>query len=81
MTNYNYGDNAGDDDGNEDGNDDNNVASGSGSDGPIFNLLTTPRSRGEGSGDNGDGAAAAVHYISTCRTIYLPYKDPIKDVP
>ena len=45
MTNhvdrYYYGDN----DRNEDGNDDDNAASRSGSDGPIFNPISAPRSR------------------------------------
>ena len=71
----------GDNDGNEDGNDDNNTATGSGSDGPIFDPITTPRSRGGGFFDNGDVASATKHYVSTCQTIYLPYKDHIKDVP
>ena len=77
MTNYDDGD----DNGNEDGNDDDNAASGSGSDGPIFDPITTPQSRGEGSGDDGDSAAAAAHYVSKRQTIYLPYKNHSKDVP
>ena len=45
----------GEDEGNEDKNDDDNAASGSGSDGPIFDRITTPRSRG----------TSAAHYIYT----------------
>ena len=81
MTNYNNGDDDRDNDGNKDGNDDDNAASESGSDGPIFDVISTPWSRRGGSGDDDYGAAAAAHYVSTCRTIYLPYKDHIKDVP
>ena len=73
MTNY--------DDGDNDGNKDDNAASGSGPDGPIFDPITTPWSRGGRSGDDGNGAAAVAHYVSTRRTIYLPYKNYIKDVP
>ena len=51
ITNYDDGD----DNGSEDGNDDDNAASGSGSDGPIFDPIATPRSRGGGLGDDGDG--------------------------
>ena len=51
MTNYDHKD----DDGNEDVSDDDNAASGSGSNGSIFDLITTPWSRGGGSGDDGDG--------------------------
>ena len=68
------------DDENEDVNNDDNAASGSGSDVPIFNPITTPRSHGGGFGDDGDGAAATAHYVSTCCTKFIPYKDPIKDV-
>ena len=57
MTNY--------DDRDDDRNDDDNADSGSGSDGPIFEPIITPRSCGGGSGNNGDGATAAAHYIST----------------
>ena len=82
RTNFNDGDDDGDDDGNEDVNDDDNADSRSVSDGPIFNLITTPWSHVGGLGnDDGDGAAAVAHYISTHWIIYLPYKDPIKDVP
>ena len=81
MTNYDGGDDDGNDDGSDDGNDDDNAASGSGSDGPIFDPITTSRYRGVGSGNDGNSTAAVVHYISTCCTIYLPYKYPIKDVP
>ena len=78
MTNY---DNV-DDNRNKDGNDNTNDASGSGPDGLIFNLITTPRYRGVVLGKNDDGTAAAAYYISTNITIYLPYKeDPIKNVP
>ena len=77
MANYDNGDN----DINEDGNDNNNAASVSGSNGSIFGPITTPRSHEEGSGNDGNGTAAAAHYMSMCRTIYLLYKDHIKDVP
>ena len=87
MTKYDGGDDDGDNDGNkdgnkdgnEDGNDDNNAASGPGYDGPIFDPTTTPRYQRGGSGDDGDGAVA--HYVSTRRTIYLPYEYHIKDMP
>ena len=45
MRKYDDGDNDGDNDGNEDGNDDDNAAAGSGSDGPIFDPISTPHSR------------------------------------
>ena len=77
MTNYCNGDN----DRNKDGNDNNNAAFGSGSNGPIFDSIMTHRSLGGGPGDDSDGAAAAAHYVSTRWTIYLPYKNHIKDVP
>ena len=51
MKNYDDGD----DDGNEDRNDDDNAASGSGSDGLVFDPITTPQSHRGGSGDDGDG--------------------------
>ena len=70
MTKYdNGGDDGKDNDGNEDGNDDNNAAARSGSDGSIFDPITTPRSCGGGLGDDGDGAAAAAHYVSMRWTI------------
>ena len=81
MTNYDNRDDDGDNYGNKDVNDDDNAAFGSGSDGPIVNPIMTPRSCGGGSGDNGDGSAATAHYLSTHRTIYLPFKGHIKDVP
>ena len=60
MTKYDDGD----DDGNEDGNDDDYAAAGSGSDGPIFDTITTPRSRlGLAEEDR------ATHYKSTRWTI------------
>ena len=85
MTNYNKGYDDGDDDrynnGNEDGNGDVNSNSGSGSDGPIFDLIMTPRFCKGFSGGDVNGAATAANYVYTCRTIYLRYKEPIKDVP
>ena len=42
MTNYDDGDDDGDNDGNNDGNNDDNAASGSGSDGPIFDPIESP---------------------------------------
>ena len=45
MTNYDNGDEDGDNNGKEDGNNDNNATSGLGSDGPIFDPITTPQSR------------------------------------
>ena len=66
MTKQDDGDDDGANDGNEDKNDNNNAAAGSGSDGPIFDPITTPRSRlilaEEESGDGGDGIGAAEHY-------------------
>ena len=59
------------DDGNEDRNNDNNAASGSGSNVPIFDPITTPRSPGVILGDNRNGAAAAAHFIYTCHNIYI----------
>ena len=64
-----------------DGNDDDNAASGSGSNGLILDPITKPWYRGGGLGDDNNGATSTVHYVSTCRTIYIPYKDHIKDVP
>ena len=77
MTKYDNGY----DDQNEDGNDNNNAASGSGSDGLIFDPIKTPWSPGGGSRNYGDGAVAKEQYISARCTLYLPYKGPIKDVP
>ena len=70
-----------DNDVNEDGNDDNNATSGSGSYGPIFYPIKTPRSCRVVSGDGVDRDAAAVQYVSTRRTIYIPYKYHSKYVP
>ena len=81
MAKYNNGDDDGDNDENKDGNDDYNASAGSGSDGPIFYLIMTPRSCGGFSGGDGNGAVAAENYLYKCRTIYLPYKEHIKDVP
>ena len=80
MTNYDDGD----DDGDNDGNGDDNAPSRSVSDGPIFNPITMTQSRGVESGndgDDGDDAAVATYYVYMRRTIYLPFKDHIKDVP
>ena len=44
MTNHDDVDDDGDNDGNEDGNEDNKASSRSGSDGPIFDPITTPQS-------------------------------------
>ena len=67
MTNYDDGDDNKNDDGNKDRNYDDSATSGSGSDGPIFNPITTPLYCGRGSGNDGDcdGTAAVAHYIST----------------
>ena len=81
MTKYDDGDDDRDNDGNEYGNNNDNDTDGSGSDGLIFYLITKPQSSGGGSIKNGDGAVDVVHYVSMRRTIYLPYKDHIKDVP
>ena len=81
MTNYDDGDENVDNDGNEGEHDDDNAASRSGSDDPIFDPITTPRSHGEALGNDLDGAASVAHYVSTCWSIYLPYKNHIKDVP
>ena len=77
MTNYDNGD----DEKNKDENDDENAASGLGSISPVPDTITTPRSCGSGSCNNKYGAAAKEHYIFTCYTIYIPYRDSIKDVP
>ena len=72
-----------DNDVNEDGNEDKNAADISGSDGPIFNLIATPRSR---------LIIAEEHRATTTTTlwpclrmylrvgIYLPYKYPINAI-
>ena len=78
MTNNDDRDYYGDGNINQDGNNDNNAA--------LIrircsDLIMMPRSSGRGLADNSDVAAAAVHYIYMCCTIYLPYKDPIKDFP
>ena len=78
MKNYDNIDENGDNDGNEDKNDNGNAASGSGSNGPIFDLVTMPWCRGEGMGNEGNGTAAVAHYISTRMIIHLPYKYHIK---
>ena len=65
TTNYNGGDDDGYDNRNEDANENDNAASGSGSDGTIFNPITAPLSPRGGSGDDGGGDAAAAQYIST----------------
>ena len=77
MTNHDDGNDSGDNDRNKDKNDDSNVASGPGSDGPVFNPIATPRSR----------LGIAEDYWATTTTalqkrrhmylhvdIYLPYK-------
>ena len=81
MMNYDARDNDRDNDRNKDGNEDDNAASGSGSDGPVFDPITTPWSHGGLSGDNSDGAAAVTHYVSRRWTIYPTYKYHIKGVP
>ena len=81
IKNHDGGDDDGDNDGNEHRNNNNNNASGSGCDGPIFDLTTTPQSLGGGSGNNDNGTTAATHYESTLWTIYLPYKEHITYVP
>ena len=58
-----------------------NAASGSWSDGPMFDLMMLPCYSGEVLGDDTDGAAAAAHLVSKNGNIYLPYKDHIKYVP
>ena len=65
MTNYYGGDDDGYDNRNEDANDNDNAASGSGSDGSIFNPITTPLYLRGGFDDDGGGNAAAAHYIYT----------------
>ena len=63
-------------------NNDGNDASRSGSNGAFFDPIMMPWSHGGGSQCNIDGIAAAERYIIyKCHIIYLPYKDPIKDVP
>ena len=80
MANYDDRDDTGDNDVNEDRNNDENAAFGSGPDGPIFNLIMPPWSHEGVTGNDSNGAAAVAHYVSSRWTIYLPYKDHIKDV-
>ena len=77
ITNHDHGGN----NGKKDGNDDENYTPESGSDGLISDPIMTPQYCGGGLGNDHDGAAAAAHYISMRHTIYLTYKDPIKDIP
>ena len=79
MTNYDSRDDDKYDNGKKDGNDKGNAVYVSVSNGTIFDAITMLHSYGVGLGDNGNGATAAAHYISTHLTIYLPYKDPIKN--
>ena len=62
---YNEKDDDGDDNRNKGRSDDGNAASGSGSDGLIFDLTTTPLSCGGVSGNEGDVTMSVVHHIST----------------
>ena len=80
MTKYDNGDDNIDIDRNKDRNDEKNAASGSLYNGPIFDQIKMNKSRGWGQGDNINGAAVTVNYVSTRRTIYLTYKDTIKGV-
>ena len=57
MTNY--------DDRDDDRNDDDNADSGSGSDGPIFDPITTPWYSGGGLGYSSNSAVVVAHYIFT----------------
>ena len=72
MINYDVRDDYGDNDGNEDKIDDDNAASGSGSNGPNFDLIMTTHSHGGGLGDDGNGSAAAAHYLYTHHIKYVP---------
>ena len=65
MTDYYYDDSEGDDDRKKDRNDEDNDAFGSDLDVPIFDLITTNRSYGGGSGNDVDVAAAVEQYICT----------------
>ena len=65
VANYNDGT----DHGNEDGNDNGNDAYGSGSDGKIFDPITTPLYCIGVSGNDIDGNTAVVHYMSTLLNI------------
>ena len=68
KTNHDNRDDDENNDKNYDENKDDNAASGLGSDGPIFDLIKMPRSRGGGLG--GDNTAAAATYVSTHWNIY-----------
>ena len=81
MKNYDNGNDDRYKDRNKDENYDNSAASGSGSDGSIFNLIILSCSLGGGLSNSSKSAVAAAHYVFVHRTIYLHYKDPIKDVP
>ena len=79
MTNHNDGDN----NRNEDKKYDGNAASGSGSDGPIFDPITTLRS-GLGLAEN-DRSTMTTDLWSRCHVylrvgIYLPHKYPINSI-
>ena len=73
MTKYNVGDDTRDNDVNDDGNVNNNSPDGLGSDGTIYNPITTPRSRfwsrGGGQGDDIDIDASMENYLYICWTI------------
>ena len=81
MTNCDGGDSIEDNDGDKVRNNNNKSSSRSVSDGPIYDPITTPRSRGGVSVDDGNIAAAAAHYVSTHWIIYISYRYHIKGVP
>ena len=78
---YNNRDDEGDNEGNKYRNDSSNVASGSGSNVPIFDLITTHWYCGGGYRDKIYSTVFMAHYIYTCCIIYLSYKYHIKYVP
>ena len=77
MTKYDDRDN----DRNDGGDENDNTAAESRYNDPIFDLILMPWSWREVSGNDANGAADTTQYVSTRRTIYLPYKDHSKDAP
>ena len=83
MTNHDNGDTDGDNDGNDDGKDDDNAASGSGSNGPIFDPIATSWSLlGLAEEDRATTTTALrpLRHMYLRVGIYLPYKYPIDDI-
>ena len=81
ITKYNYRDDDGENDENKGRNDNDNAAYGSSPNVLIFDPITMPRSCVVGLVDDSNVSVDVVCYVSTCRTICLPYEDYIKYVP